>query len=335
MPLLPYCEDGIPLLDIALVMNFYFIDGFKHEVRERVIACLEEYNRIAGSHLHHWTCVIGDGKGRWKRFKSDAIQSTARAVLEDNGLPVHFIFTGGEQLETATPFEIDCYLTPAWEEKQWQAQSFISFHLPWTWFADNEGDFPSFFHKIASTLQPRHGFGGVGFALSAGLNRAIKMSPAVYRLAQAQPFLIVENGAFDANYMFHGIREGNFLTALDDEWAGRLGGIDAIENALGPEFIIRRYRHGLTIQAGTEPNPGGTSIYQPIPDVKLDPSKAVDPLPIPNAAKRYPLYHRLNQVLKPIRVSPDKFPDTLQYDSPDPTAFFDRAKTIAWMKRFD
>lgn len=335
MPLLPYCEDGIPLLDIALVMNFYFIDGFKHEVRERVIACVEEYNRVAGSHLRHWSCKAGDGKGRWKRFSAESIQSTARLTLEDNGSLVHFLFAGGDIVESASPFSIDCNLISEWMQKKKGAQSFIRFRLPWTWFSNNEGDFPSFFNKFASTLQPRYGFGGVGFALSADSSEASEMSPAVYRLAQTQPFLIVENGYYDAKYLSHGIREGNFLTALDDDWAARLGGLDAIEAALGPEFIVRHYRNGLTIQAGTEPNPGGTSIYQTVPDAELDPGTTVKPLPIPNAAERYPLYHRLNQVLKPIRVPPDKFTGSLQRDSPDPTAFFDHAKSIEWMNRFD
>lgn len=334
MPLLPYCEDGIPLLDIALVMNFYFIDGFKYEVRERVIACLREYNRITDSQLRHWSCNVGDGKGRWKRYSSDATQSTAHAVLENN-LPVHFLFYGGDHLESASPFSVDCNLVPEWEQEKWFAQSFIRFRLPWTWFATNESDFPSFFHKFASTLQPRYGFGGVGFALSADSSEASEMSPAVYRLAQTQPFLIVENGYYDAEYLSQGIREGNFLTALDDDWAARLGGVDVIEAALGSEFIVRRYRNGLTIQAGTEPNPGGISIYQTVPDVGLDPGTTVKPLPIPNAAERYPLYHRLNQVLKPIRVPPDKFTGSLQRDSPNPTAFFDHAKSIEWMNRFD
>lgn len=334
MPLLPHCEDGIPLLDFALVMNFYFIDGFKHEVRERVIDCLKEYDRLAGSHLRHWSCKVGDGKGRWKRFTLEAIQSTAQSVLNDDGSLVHFLFAGGEQLESASPFSVDCNLAAEWMQHKYGAQSFIRFRLPWTWFATHEGDFPSLFHKLASTLRPRHGFGGLGFALSASLNRAIKMSPAVYHIAHMQPCLIVENGAFDADYLHYGIREGNFLTALDDDWAGRVGGADAIAAALGPDFIVRRYTNGLTIQAGTEPTQGGASIYKPAPDYPPTEDSAATWQPL-DAATRYPLYHRLNQVLKPIRIPPDKFPDTLQYDSPDPSAFFDSATTIDWFNRFD
>ena len=338
----PVMIDDEPMLDLALVVTLFFRDGFRQEKRRQVLACFNRYIELCSDHLHYAGLIIGDGKGRWVRYRPDFASNAADKILANNGSIVQCTVMGGDQLEVATPYFCEFILPAQWEQEQQHAQGILHFTLPWNFFSTRSDRFPELFTWFAATLQPEHGFGGLGFAFADDLSDRRLMEPLVYRLAVQAPFLIIENGYFEAEYLSHGIREGNFLTALSDRWAGKLGGAAAIEAALGSGFTLRRYAGGLTIQAGDEPNPYGLSIYQPgpltVPDDSDDTLK-ISPLKLPpqaDAAALYPLYRRLNKVLKPIRVTPEHYQTRLQ-SNPEAgdEPIFDRARSHQWLARFD
>jgi hypothetical protein len=338
----PVMVDDKPMLDLALVVNLFFRDGFRQERRRQVLACFNRYIELCGDQLRYAGLIIGDAKGRRLRYQPNFASIAADKILADTGSIVQCKVLGGDQLEVATPYFCYFVLNAQWEQEQQHAQDILRFTLPWNFFSTGSSTFPELFTWFAATLQPEHGFGGLGFALADDLYRRRLMEPLVYRLAVQAPFLIIENGYFEARHLSHGIREGNFLTALSDRWAGKLGGSAAIEAALVPGFTLRRYAGGLTIQAGDEPNPYGPSIYQPgkltVRDESDDTLK-ISPLTLPpqaDAAALYPLYRRLNKVLKPIRVTPENYQTRLQ-SNPEAGGepIFDRARSHQWLARFD
>ncbi|MBU2852086.1 MULTISPECIES: type VI immunity family protein [Acidithiobacillus] len=333
MSALPYVQDGVPMLDFALVANFFFSNGMSLDKRQRVSTCMEQYIELCGDNLRHSLCIVGDRRGRWSRYRPSSKESIAKKLVEHLNSTVHFDLIGGEELEVATPYSVYGYVDRT------APGNFFQFRLPWDWFAHHPGNFPDLFRQFTQTLQPDYGFGGLGFTY-AEFNIKRKMERLVYLIAQAVPALVVENDYYEAEYFLDGIREGNFMTALSYQWVDKLGGADQIQSALGPEFTVLRTESGITIQAGDEPNPLGASIYKKAPPLPSDAEMAIlrenlPTLPHLDAAAAYPLYHRLNQVLKPIRVTPEMYTRKLQSGEYFKRNFFDKESTQKWFSRFD
>ena len=92
----------------------------------------------------------------------------------------------------------------------------------------------------------------------------------------------------------------------------------------------------MTIQAGDEPDPIGPSIHRAPPEIDPDAVPPPHPPLLPNAAQFYPLYHRLNTVLRPLRVSSEDFKGGLQSgQDAKGEPYFDHERSMAWMARFD
>ena len=346
MKLLPYSEEGVPLLDFALIGSFFFRDGHTVERRKLLLACLERYVELCGDQLRHYAVKIGDERNKWKAYRPDAVSVISRKFINDDGSTGYFRLTGGEELEIATPYFCHAIVAPQWKQERLHEQSFFQFRLPFDWYAYHSGNFPDLFRWFAATLQVNSGFGGLGFAVADDRNRQLAVENLIYHLAEAIPCLVVDKGYYESDFLSKGLREGNFMTAMADEWAEKLGGADKIAADLGYEFTVMRNSSGITIQAGTEPNPLGPSIYKPFPRLPDMPEaeklreleeQLSAPMPPTDPVTAYPLYHKLNQVLKPIRVKPEDYEWGLQNGQLlwRGEAFFDKPRTYAWFARFD
>ena len=346
MKLLPYSEEGVPLLDFALIGSFFFRDGHTVERRKLLLACLERYVELCGDQLRHYAVNVGDGRTKWKAYRPDAASVISRKFIHDEGSTGYFRLTGGEELEIATPYFCHAIVAPESKQERLHGQSFFQFRLPFDWFASHPGNFPDLFRWFAATLQVNSGFGGLGFAVADDRNRQLAVENLIYHLAEAIPCLVVDKGYYESRFLSKGLREGNFMTAMADEWAEKLGGADKIAADLGYEFTVMRNSSGITIQAGNEPNPLGPSIYRPFPRLPDMPEEEKlrgleeqlsAPIPPTDPVTAYPLYHKLNQVLKPIRVKPEDYEWGLQNGQLlwRGEAFFDKPRTYAWFARFD
>ncbi|QQD73630.1 hypothetical protein H2515_05085 [Acidithiobacillus ferrivorans] len=112
MKLLPYSEEGVPLLDFALIGSFFFRDGHTVERRKLLLACLERYVELCGDQLRHYAVKIGDGRTKWKAYRPDAVSVISRKFLKDEGSTGYFRLTGGEELEIATPYFCHAIVAP-------------------------------------------------------------------------------------------------------------------------------------------------------------------------------------------------------------------------------
>ena len=338
MSLLPIVENGIPLLDVALTSTLYFSDGHTPRTRNGVIALAKEYAALCEGNLRHWYCSAdADERVRYGAFDYQTISTVAATLQGAHAMaPWELGVGGGKEMEEATPFLMMCMGRGSWQQDMGQ-QGVVQFRLPWTWYATHESSFFDLFHRACTLLRPNYGFGGLGFAYSTDQDRRHRMIKDMYVIANAVPALVVEDFVFGSSELTKGIREGNWLTALSDAWLAKLGGGDEVARALGPDFTCRSFEGGMTIQAGAEPNPIGPSILKPAPpDPPAEPEDEIDHgVAQRDAASLYPLYHRLNQVLKPIRVSAADFKWGLQSNEYEKKDYFDHERTMRWMARFD
>jgi hypothetical protein len=103
----------------------------------------------------------------------------------------------------------------------------------------------------------------------------------------------------------NGIKGGNWLTILSDPFVERLGGRDAIREALGEPFAVESFTGGVMIVAGNAPEVG-------------DRNRNIDA----------PLYRKLARILRPIRI--DQHPPVYAMGPLSVEGEFD-----AWLARFD
>jgi hypothetical protein len=138
----------------------------------------------------------------------------------------------------------------------------------------------------------------------------------VYQWAQRLPGLEVDEVTSHVNWLAEardggpGIKGVNWLTVLGDRFVAEVGGADKLERdlaALDRRFIVHRWDGGVMIQAGPRPELG---------DAQRD---------------HWPeLYVKLAKYLKPIRVT---WHHAFQMGGPGER--FDKARSEAWLRRFD
>jgi hypothetical protein len=189
--------------------------------------------------------------------------------------------------------------------------------FPLLWFADGAGSLPDVLLEICRTLKPVSGYGGIGVIESPDRSISRKYEPIVYQWAQRLPglepdypishSLWLTNGREDGR---DGIKGGNWLTVLSDHYLAELGGANKVESdlkVLDSRFLVHRYEGGILIQAGPRPQLG---------DIERD----LWPV----------LLVKLNKYLKPIRVMRHN-----PFQRGGPGDVFDKARSEAWLRRFD
>ncbi|ETS33012.1 hypothetical protein BB987_13620 [Photorhabdus temperata] len=134
--------------------------------------------------------------------------------------------------------------------------------------------------------------------------------PLEYQLAQRYPSLQVNSAVHTAKLQYeHSIRGINWITLLSKRFVGKLGGEHWIRAMLAryTDVVISSYRDGLMIRAGKYP----------------------DLTPLPGSVPES--YFAINQLIRPIRVSPREGHSLHFYGA----GHFTTASTLAWYARYD
>lgn len=305
-------ESGRVVLQGALLATVYFEKQYARSVRESVVTCCEEYFRRWGDKLR-WalnpdTEVMEPfGKGR---------SGDPRPWLPDLGEEEAFslIYHGAEDDRGAGAFSLEAFGARRYPYPQ---LGYLRVSFPLLWFAERSESLQDVLLDISRKLQPVSGYGGIGIIESPSSEISSRYEPVVYYWAQRFPGLEADypiahgiSLAGRRSLNGPGIKGGNWLTVLGDQYAAELGGADKIEAdlaALDQRFLIRRYESGLLIQAGPRPQLGDAE------------------------RGRWPdLYVKLAQILKPIQVT-NHCP--FQYGGPGER--FDHERSVAWLRRFD
>lgn len=169
-------------------------------------------------------------------------------------------------------------------------------------FREDPARFVTLVQELAAMVPVFHGY--AGYSLSQSMVRIAAQANEPYLIAAAGHFLgvEVEDDSGTRLSCTNAIKGVNWLTMIDDSLVKRLGGQQAIVAQLGEEIAVVNMPWGLLIQAGPMPELG-----------------------VVNAGQTLPLYRRVNQVLRPVRVAVHM----------DFGVEFEAARTRNWMTRFD
>jgi hypothetical protein len=295
-------EDGLVVLQIGFSITFYFKEGHTQPVRERVAQCFDIYRLLCGPHLK-WA---HPGNRGFQKLDKPADKDPSQWLREpdsDGQLMSsgwEFYWHGGKTKEEANHFRVTAVGAAS---RHGDELSFFSASLPLSWFADHEGSFPSLAMKWCQILKPEHGYGGLSILESPRLSIAQTHGAVAYAMARRFPGLELDDPTTHVLYLKDGIKGGNWLTVLSEQWLDKLGGISVLSQKLGPEFQFYPYVDGAVIQAGPTPELG-------------DVNRQLIPV----------RYRHLAQVLRPIRA-------------PLHSGFhgfgLTREKSEEWLARFD
>ena len=293
-------DENRVVVRIALFCTLYFENGHITEVREQVADCIADYLNLCGNHVN-W--VKNPKTFKWHRVDDSTFPAMRNWLLKlEPNDSYELNFHGDEDEYAASQFRVT-----ALGAREWQKElSYFKVALPITWFADHQGNFPTFALNFCRKLKPVSGYAGLGIIDSASGMLLNEYEPVVTRIAQQFPGLEVDYPYFHILHLNEGIKGVNWLTILGNRWLAELGGITAIKEKLSSEFVFHAFPGGVVIQAGSRPQMG---------------DRTKNCLP--------ELYVQLNAVLKPVRIK-------LHY------AFhhagegrFDLNTSEKWLSRFD
>ncbi len=288
------------VVQIGLLATLYFPNDNQSRIREAVLNCFDQYREVVGEHL------------RWskhpKTFAYHPIDSdkvpAPRAWLADldDVMAWEFEWRGGEDAESASHFSVKAFSPATWE----CPLGYFKVALPITWYADNEGDFPSLVVDLCEEISPLHGYGGFGILESPSPTVEHHYEPAVFTLAERFAGLEVDYPVTSLLHLQEGVKGVNWLTVLGERWLGSLGGIDELGRKLGEDFDLHAFSGGVVIQAGPRPQLGNVQ-----------------------TGKRIELYCKAASVLMPVRVREH---GSFHHAG---EGRFNRQTTEQWLARFD
>lgn len=294
----PFEENGKILLSIGFHITFYFGDGNMQYKRRAIVELFNEYNRLCGDCLK-WQ--VHPATFNWQGIKEE--HSAKNWILKNpkNINVWQATMHGGKAFDESSPYRIEAVGYPKPDRKL----SYFTVGFPFDWFAEaNREDPVKLVTRWSDILIPWYGTAGMTVMPSMHPSMERITSSHVYALMRRFPGLEYNNPNSHRMYLKKSIKSVNWLTIIQNEFIGHLGGLSALKKAFGGDGAIQlhSYEGGVVIQAGSYPEIG---------DV--------------NAGLIPAHYKAVNDILKPIRVGSEH----------KPFLGFSDDETQEWLARFD
>lgn len=285
-------------LSLSLAVTMYF----KPPRESCAGGALKVYQRYLELCEPHLTWFADETGKRYREARSDVLQIPFDRVPQsmESGKFYAWCAFAGKHHRDAAAHQFACILSP--EEFQPGTLSFLRAAFPVDMFREEIGQFVHLVREMAAGVPVFHGYAGFSFSQSMVEVKAQGNEP--YLVAAAAHFLgpEVESETSTQLCCTKAIKGINWLTMLDASLIKRLGGEEELRRRLGEEITIHSMPWGLMIQAGPEPGLG-----------------------VVNAGETLPLYRRVNEVLRAVRV-----PVHMNLG-----VKFDEQLTRRWISRFD
>jgi hypothetical protein len=284
-------------------MATFYVRRIDHpDLRERLVAAYELYRDGIGDRLI-WGADPKTNRPR-KLAGTNIADVRAWSKKLGPGDDFDFSFHGGVDKDDADPRVSSAFVSRDDPSKL----SFITFGWPLSWVAERSSKaFAQQVCDLAVIVGPTHGYAGWSITTHVTDSGSCAAMGAVAAFAQRFRGLEVDQ-PIDHSILLkknQAIKGSNWLTILGAPWVEKLGGVAKLEAALGPGIGVSSFGEGIVIQAGPRPLRG---------DV--------------NRGEKMEAYHRVAQVLRPIRV------DRLDAFSSD-YYHFGAEQTAKWLARFD
>ena len=271
------------LLNYSFNISLYSLDMSTPQQKEAVIAIFDEYASLYGSRMN-WTTNPVSGKFKHIRGKVDGYLTPDEWLMEEpqeNGIDI--LFHGGEKMWDSS----DVVFMAKAASSNSSKISTISCRFPIADVRSGKLNLPELMQRWCALLKPIHARGGY----SAGwwYEGDGCLGEVVYAKLTDQ-LMFYPGLQYDGNnrdlYYNHvkkvGLRDGprcaDWLIALSDSFLEKLGGLDAVTDAMRPCPVLP-YEGGAVLQAGDAPGLGRDG----------------DPASLPD-------YLRLGRVIEPVRV---------------------------------
>jgi hypothetical protein len=304
---------------LGFVVTLFFVDGNTPEKRLAFTELLRNYYATFGKAVTHY---VKHNDGRLARIEDTSFlerygEVAKRPPVDDSKNPdindFEPIILGVVSDGRATEPPLYYCGGPCLPISDWfppGSVSYLDAHIPASW-VDRHG-YPALAKLVqhwCAVLKPMHGTAGLGTLFDQSSRRTTSGLIA-FPLIKRFPGLDYNdssNWRARSKKGGHVIRTTNWLNVLDDGFVAKLGGFDALAQALGPDCPVNPYDGGVIIQAGPHAELGDLN-RRIIPEH----------------------YRTVARVLKPLRFE-DYRMGLLKV--PDPLSALEETK--AWIARFD
>lgn len=307
---------GNILVNFCYNITLYSLDMSVPQQKEAVLAIFDDYMSLYGPRMN-WT--TNPATGRWKKLagRIDNYMTPREWLMagpENSGYS--FLYHGGEKSTDASDVS---FMVSArdWLGLRDHDLSYISCRFPLADVRDGALDLPELMRRWCALLRPHHARGGC----SAGWwYDSFGERPLIYEMLADMlmhypglQFDGVTETLYDKEHqagLYDGPRCADWLIALSDSFLEKLGGLNAVTEAMRPCPVLP-YAGGAVLQAGDAPSPGRDGDPQSLPD-----------------------YMRLGRVIEPVRARNLHY--VICLPDPDSPAGFKPSQelTDAWCARF-
>jgi hypothetical protein len=303
-------DNGVIAIRFGLAATLYFRDGHTLEKRRAALACFEDYDRLCGSALN-W-CYASANSARMRAVKKLRDRDMSPFLIsptwdspeaDDQGWA--FRWHGGENPKDASPFSIHAFGDSKEDSESKDALSFLQVSFPVLWFRQQPEAFAALVLSWCERLKPYHGYGGIFLMQSPDSVVSQNSAKSIAAFAMRYPGLEIDAPISHSLATVDGIKDGNWLTVLSLPFVATLGGSERLRAQLGDAFTLAEYGDGVLIVAGVCPEVGDR-----------------------NRNEETPLYKKLAQVLRPIRIPSHHPPYAFG-------RFAEEGEFTAWLERFD
>jgi hypothetical protein len=275
---------GNVLMTYAFDLVLYSVDMSTPEQKKAVLQIFDEYMSVYGSRA---TWTTNPKSGAWKRLRgriSGYMTPHDWLMAEPKHEGYSFLYHGGKKCEDSSDV---CFMAVAGKDYNVNDKSLSKLYCRFPIKDVLEGviDLSPLMHRWSFLLKPHHAHGGLG----AGrwfddLGEQPRISGALAELLRRYPglqFMDITETLYNRKNqsgLYDGPRCADWLIALSDPFLEKLGGVQAVAEAMKPHPVFA-YEGGAVLQAGEAPGLGSNG----------DPSSL-------------PAYMHLGRVIEPVRA---------------------------------
>ena len=293
---------GDVLLNFCYSITLYAPDLSAPQRKEAVLAIFDDYVSLYGARMNWTTNPVS---GAWKPLhgRADGYLMPGEWLMhkpEEDGYA--FLFHGGEKKADASDVSF-MVMARGQRDADCKDLSYLCCRFPGADVREEKVDMAGLMRRWCGLLQPLHGRGGC----SAGWRYDAAMTPAI---ADMLSDMLKTCPGLQFDGLYHGPRCADWLIALSDPLLEKLGGLDAVTEAMRPCPVLP-YEGGAVLQAGDVPGAGSDGDPESLPD-----------------------YMRLGRVIEPVRAK--NLRHVIAVPDPDDAdeIIFPQERSDAWCTRF-
>ena len=309
-------HNGDVLLNCCFSITLYSLDMATPQQKEAVLAIFDDYCALYGPRMR-WTFTQSTASSSWQPVTgADSRMMSAAWIRDEPEVEGYYVlFHGGAKRHDAADVSFmalaeDCLGVDDHD------LGLLSCRFP---LADVHGgrlDLPALMRRWCTLLRPWHGRGGYSAGLWYGDGVRSRIHNRLSLMLLRYPGLQYDDRT-EAYYndrlqagLYHGPRCADWLIALSDPLLEKLGGLDAVTDAMRPCPVLP-YEGGAVLQAGDAPGAGSDGDPESLPD-----------------------YMRLGRVIEPVRAK--NLRHVIAVPDPDDAdeIIFPQERSDAWCTRF-